>query len=91
MVLRVAITDIVELELAIKANKPASESEEKFGKRRVDVEVILSEDVIGSKFTKMNFVESVVGEKAQHGHVFILTRLGLDGSTCRSEAQKPAK
>jgi hypothetical protein len=42
MVLRIAVPDIVEHKMPIETNKPASEPEEEFCKRRVNIKVVLS-------------------------------------------------
>lgn len=57
----VAVADILEVELAIKSNKPASEAEKEFGEGRVYVEIVFSCDIVGGEFPKMNFVESRIG------------------------------
>lgn len=58
MILRVAVSNVVELELAIESHEPASEPEEKFGERRVHVKVVLSRDVVGGEFSKVDFIEA---------------------------------
>jgi hypothetical protein len=40
MVFRVAITDALEVELTIKANKPAGEAEKEFCEWRVNIKVV---------------------------------------------------
>jgi len=54
----VAVADVLKVELAIKADEPASESEEKFRQRGVHVEVVLASNVVGREFPEVNFVEA---------------------------------
>ena len=46
MSLSVAVANVLEAEVTVIADEPACETEEEFRKWRVDVEVVLSEDVI---------------------------------------------
>jgi len=57
VVIGVTIADILEVEVAIESNEPTSEAEEKFRERRMHVKIVFSCDVVGRKFSKMNFVE----------------------------------
>lgn len=42
----VAVSNVLEHELSVEAHKPAGEPEEQLRERRVDVEVVLAEDVV---------------------------------------------
>jgi hypothetical protein len=75
VVVRVRVTDVFKVELAVKADEPSSKSEEHLGERGMDVEVILALDVLGSKFTEMHFIEaggnrSDIGKSAVDEHTY---------------------
>lgn len=57
--LRVAIANGLELELAVEADKPTRKAKEEFRKRRVHIEVVFPEDVVRREFAKVDFVEPV--------------------------------
>lgn len=46
VVLGITVPDVFKLEVSIESGKPASESEKKFGKRRMYVEIIFSKYII---------------------------------------------
>ena len=83
MVLRVAVSDVLELELAVEADKPACETEEELCERRVDVEVVFSRDVVCCKLSEVYFIKSTClafsTERGDARSVRVLTRLGLGG------------
>ena len=54
----VAVPDVLEQEVTVKADKPPSKTKEQFCKRRMDVEVVLPCDVIGCEFAKVDLVEA---------------------------------
>lgn len=54
----IAVADVFKLKVPIESGEPASQSEQKFSKRRVDVKVIFSENIIRRKFSKVDLVES---------------------------------
>ncbi len=58
MVVGVAVANVLELKVAVKAHEPAREPKEQLGEWRVDIKVIRPENVIGGELSKMNFVES---------------------------------
>ena len=58
MVLRVAVSDVLELELAVEADEPASETEQELCEGRVDVEVVFARDVVCGELAKVYFIES---------------------------------
>lgn len=58
MVLRVAVPDVLKLEVAIEPDEPAGEPEEEFCEGGVHVEVVFAQDVVRGKFTKVDFVEA---------------------------------
>jgi hypothetical protein len=47
--LEVLVADVLEVEMAVEAGEVAGETEKHFGERRMNVEVVLSEDVVGSE------------------------------------------
>lgn len=63
MILSVAVANVFEVEVTVEANEPAGETEEELCKRRVDVEVVFTENVVGSEFSKVDFVEATRDEK----------------------------
>ena len=58
MVLGVAVSNVLEREVTIEADKPSRESKQKFCEGWVHIEVILSKDVVGSKLPKVNLIEA---------------------------------
>ena len=58
MSLSVAVANVLEAAVTVIADEPACETEEEFRKWRVDVEVVLSEDVICRELAKVDFVEA---------------------------------
>lgn len=58
MIFSVAVADIFELKVAIKAHEPAGETEKQFCKRRVYIEVVFPQDVVRCKFTKVDLIEA---------------------------------
>ena len=84
--LRVAIANGLELELAVEADKPTRKAKEEFRKRRVHIEVVFPEDVVRREFAKVDFVEPVpilysfVKWRLENGQGRgALTLLGQDG------------
>ena len=58
----VAIANGIEIELAVIASQITSETIEHFGKRRVDIEVVLSAQVLSGERSEMYFVKTVQGK-----------------------------
>jgi len=58
---RVAVTDVREVKVALKTDKPSSKSEQHLCEWRVDVEVVLAAEVVGGKLAKMDLVKATVG------------------------------
>ena len=67
MGLCVAVADVLEAEGAVIAYEPTGETKEEFCKRRVDVEVVLSCNIIRSKLAEVYFVEAGHGVR-ECGH-----------------------
>jgi len=63
----VAIANVLEVELTIKSNEPASEAKEKFCEWRVYVEVVFPCDIVGSKFPKVNLVKARIRDSEIRG------------------------
>ncbi len=79
----VAVADVLEAEVTVIANEPACKTEEKFRERRMDVEVVLSEDVVRRELAKVDLVEAVTCrscEERRDAHICgARTRPGPDG------------
>lgn len=58
MVLGVAVSNVLEREVAIKADEPSRKSKQKFCEGWVHIEVILPKDIVGGKLAKVNFIEA---------------------------------
>ena len=73
MSLSVAVADVLEAKGAIVAHEPTGETEEEFCKRRVDVEVVLSCNIIRGELAEVYFVEAghVAREYGRGIHVFL--------------------
>ena len=58
MVLRIAVPNCLESEFSIKSNEPAGKSKKQFSKGGMHIEVVLSLDVVGCEFTKVNLIKT---------------------------------
>jgi hypothetical protein len=58
VVICIAVADVLEHKVAIEADKPACQAEQELGERRMDIKVILTEDVVGGKLAKMDLVKT---------------------------------
>lgn len=56
----VAVADVGKVELAVEADKPAHEAEEEFCERRVDIEVVFTEDIVRGELAKVDLVETAI-------------------------------
>ena len=91
VIYRVTITDIVELEMSIEAYKPASQTKQHLGKGRVNIKVILAQDIEWREFSKMDFIEAAfenVHMREDRAHKRELTQPGLDDWFYRTEVRK---
>lgn len=57
VVLRVIVTNGLEVETTIESNEPTSEAKEKLCKGWMHVEIVFSRYVVSRKFSEMNFVK----------------------------------
>jgi hypothetical protein len=62
--LEVLVPDVLEVEVAVEAGEIAGETEKHFGERRVDVEVVFTEDIVGGELARR---ERVGGEGQERG------------------------
>ena len=67
VIFRVAIANVLEVELTIKSNEPASEVEKEFCERWVYVKVVFPCNIVGCKFPKLNFVKARMGDSETGG------------------------
>ena len=58
VILRVAVTDVLEVEMAIVTYEPTSETKQHLGKRWVHIEIVFSSEIVRSKLSKVYFVEA---------------------------------
>ena len=57
---RVAVTNVREVKVTLKTDKPSSKSEQHLCEWRVNIEVVLATQVVGGKLAKMDLVKSIV-------------------------------
>lgn len=60
---RVAVSNVLEVEVALKTNKPSCKSEQQLRKWGMDVEIVLATEIVCGKLAKMDLIEAVAGEK----------------------------
>lgn len=60
VVLGVFVPDSVEPEIPIETARPPCQRVQELGKRRMNVKVIFSPDVLGGEGSEVDFVEAVV-------------------------------
>jgi hypothetical protein len=65
MAVGIAISNVVELEVAIEAHKPAGKTEEEFGERWMYIKVIFALDIMGGEFPEMYLVEAEISNQNQ--------------------------
>lgn len=58
MVLSVAVSNVLEREVTIKADEPSREPKKKFREGWMHIEIILPKDIVGGKLAKVNFIEA---------------------------------
>ena len=58
MSLRVVVSNVLELEVSVKADEPAGQTVEQLREWRVDVEVVLALDVMRRELAEVDFVEA---------------------------------
>ena len=85
---RVAVTDVYEVEVSLKTDKPSGKCEQQLSEWRVNIEIVLAPEIICGELAKVDLVETAVvkssaaqslrKQKTEH------TRLGLGGSTSRT-------
>ena len=57
----VTIANVLEAKVAVITDKPASKTKEELRERRVDIEIVLSENIIRGKLAEVDFVEPGTG------------------------------
>jgi hypothetical protein len=57
---RVAVTDVCEVEVALKSDKPSGKGEQQLSEWRVNVEIVLAPEIIRGEFAKVDLVETAV-------------------------------
>ena len=60
MVFRIAITNILEVEIAVEPREPTSGTEHQLGQRGVDIEVILAKDVVRGELPEVHLIEALL-------------------------------
>ena len=68
MVFRIAITNILEVEIAVEPREPTSGTEHQLGQRGVDVEVILAKDVVRSELPEVHLIEALLKVRNSSAH-----------------------
>lgn len=53
----IVVSDLIESERTIKTNPPTRQSVQHLGQRRMNVEIVLSSDVVACKRSEMDFIE----------------------------------
>jgi hypothetical protein len=56
---RIAVTDVREVKIALKTNKPSRKSEQQLREWGMDIEVVLATQIVGRELAEMNLVKTV--------------------------------
>lgn len=58
VVFRVAVADVLELELTVEAREPACKTQQHLRERRMYIEIVFALDVVSCELAKVHFIET---------------------------------